>query len=363
MMGDSNSECKSCSKICQGGSQEETGEESDHEGDHSGHEKAGQPTEESSPEKSDQESDHGVDHNGHEEAHQPTEEPSPEKSDQDSAEATTREPTTQEPIAQEPGTQEPTTQEPISPEPISQEPTIEEPSEAPTEEFAGDEPTLGPLTVSDYKERWKDVGEHATVQAIVQGLSFDSLGPSQLESVKDVFVRHLSEAAGVKPSDVKDLHGNAPGVSLAGQGITGKRNVMVNCGIVLPFGRVVADVSKTLHDGDARGGIAEDLSELPNISPMIGDGVLQPYDIEIEVEKNGQDVFYQSDNDVTGTLDASEFKALTLDAKYMTQALTPEESDQVFKALDLNGDGELSDTEFFAVTWLQTTRAPITNVT
>merc|ERR1712039_1146950 len=220
---------------------------------------------------------------------------------------------------------------------------------------------VGPLTVSDYRERWGNIGEHATVQIIVQHLLFDSLSVTQKVAIRNVFVQHLSQAAGVRPSDVKDMDGNAPGVSLAGQGSLSSRILMVNCGIVLPFGQVVSDVAMALREASTTESIAQDLLAVPNIQTMISGGILNPVDIDIEVEKNGQDVFFQSDEDISGMLDASEFKQAS--DKYMTQPLTQEQSDLVFSALDLNQDGELSDSEFFAVSRLQRPSEPTLNVT
>lgn len=90
-------------------------------------------------------------------------------------------------------------------------------------------------------------------------------------------------------------------------------------------------------------------------------GALQPSDIDVEVDKNGQDVFFQSDQDISGMLDTSEFKLAS--DRYMTSPLTQETSDLVFSALDVNKDGQLSDSEFFAVSWLQRPSEPTLNVT
>jgi len=101
---------------------------------------------------------------------------------------------------------------------------------------------VGPLTLDDYRSRWGNIGEHATAQVVVQHLSFNSLTAPQLTSVRNLLVQKLAQAAGVKPSDVKDMDGNAPGISLAGPGSMSSESLVWNCGIVLPFGQVISDL-------------------------------------------------------------------------------------------------------------------------
>jgi len=224
-----------------------------------------------------------------------------------------------------------------------------------------DKTMVGPLTLDEYRARWGNIGEHATVQVVVQGLLFDSLSARQFVPIRSLFVQHLSQATGVKPSDVIDMNGNAPGVSLAGQGRAGSRNLVVNCGMLLPFGQVKADISNALHKVATKDAIAEALSSLPGIEQTISGGVVQPSSIEIEVDNDRQDALLQSDEDINGMLDASEFKQAS--DRYMDQPLTLQESEEVFRSLDLNHDGQLSDAEFYAVSQLRAKSEPTVNIT
>jgi len=214
--------------------------------------------------------------------------------------------------------------------------------------------TIGPLSLDDYMGRWGNRGESAMLEVVVHNVLFDKLSESQLKSIRNVFVEHFAQAAGVEPSGVQDTDGNDVSISLDGEGNAPSRGLMGNCAIKLPFGQVVSDIAQELRKKHTRYIIAKDLSKVKGIK--IRGGTLHADDIEIEVEKTGQDIFSQSDQDISGMLDASEFKMAS--DSYMSQPLTQEQSDLVFSALDANRDLQLSDREFFAVSRVQAAPKP-----